>query len=319
MNASFNVGPASDPIPRRRALRQVLCLASASLLTGCRRGRSANAAHSSGVIQNSGSDTIVNLAQVWAEEYAAVDPSVSVEVSGGGSGTGIAALINGTVDIANSSRKIEPGERDEALRRTGKEPREFVVGYDALAVFVHKDNPLEEITIEQLAGIYGEHGGITHWAALGVSNHLCKRDKIIRVSRQSNSGTYHCFREAIVGKKGDFKLGSLDLHGSKDVVELIGRTPCAIGYSGMGYANTRVKMLRVAPGKALKAVAPTPAATLDGSYPIARPLYMYTAGEPAPHIQKYMDWVQGETGQRIVTQCGYVPKRVTSAPVGPEA
>jgi phosphate transport system substrate-binding protein len=272
------------------------------LAAGCSRQKQAGKT----VIQNTGSDTMVNLAQAWAEEYARVAPSVSVEVSGGGSGTGIAALINGTVDIANCSRKFEPEEIERAKKNTGKEPREYLIGYDALAVFVHKDNPLEEITLDQLAEIYGENGKITKWSQLGAKIPGAA-DEIVRVSRQSNSGTYVYFREAVLGKKRDFKLGSRDMHGSKDCVELISRTPAAIGYSGMGYATAGVKALRVARKAGEKAVPPTVATALDHTYPIARPLLMYTIGEPGGEVKKYLDWVHSEAGQKIVEQSGYVP------------
>jgi phosphate transport system substrate-binding protein len=265
-------------------------------------------------IQNSGSDTMVNLAQAWAEEYARVEPSVSVEVSGGGSGTGIAALINGTVDIANSSRKLEPEEFAKAKAANGMDPQEHVVGYDALAVYVHKDNPLESATLEQLAEIYGEGGTITTWSQLGVTNSGCPSDEIIRVSRQSNSGTYFYFREALLGSSRDFKLGSRDLHGSKDVVELVGGTPCAIGYSGMGYATPAVKALKIARKAGEEAFAPTVATTLDQSYPIARPLYLYTAGTPSEHVRKYIEWIYSEGAQKIVADSGYVPLPKTDAP-----
>ncbi len=266
-------------------------------------------------IQNAGSDTMVNLAQAWAEEYAKVDPSVSVEVSGGGSGTGIAALINGTVDVANSSRKLEPDEAAKAEEHTGREPHEYIVGYDALAVYVQKDNPLEEITIEQLADIYGEGGATDKWSQLGIQNSGCQSDEIIRVSRQSNSGTYHYFREALLGSSRDFRLGSRDLHGSKDVVELVSRTPCAIGYSGMGYAMEGVKALKIARKAEEPAHGPSVESTLNGSYPISRPLYMYSLGEPNERTKKYLNWIRSETAQRIVETSGFVP--VTRASSGP--
>jgi len=259
------------------------------------------------VIQNSGSDTMVNLAQAWAEKYATVATNVSVEVSGGGSGTGIAALINGTVDIANCSRQMEPDEIARAKQNTGLEPRKFVVGYDALAVYVHQDNPLDEITIEQLADIYGEGGGTTKWSQLGVTNAECSNDEIIRVSRQSNSGTYHYFRETLLGSERDFKLGSRDLHGSKDVVELVERTPCAIGYSGMGYATEHVKTLKIAVKAGDTAYSPSLESTLNDTYPISRPLYMYTLGKPSDQARQYIDWIFSDVGQEIVSESGYVP------------
>jgi len=258
-------------------------------------------------IQNQGSDTMVNLAQAWAEAYAQVEPNVSVEVSGGGSGTGIAALINGTVEIANSSRKIESEELENAKQNTGKEPIEYLVGYDALAVYVHKDNPINEITIEQLAEIFGEGGKFEKWSQLNVKNSLCANDEIIRVSRQSNSGTYHYFREAILGKKRDFKLGSRDMNGSKDVVELVSQTPCAIGYSGLGYHTSEVKMLRVAKKAGDPTYAPSIETTLDHTYPIARPLFIYSLGTPNEHTKKYLDWIHSVPGQTIVKESGYVP------------
>jgi len=260
------------------------------------------------VIQNIGSDTMVNLAQAWAEEYAMIETAVSVEVSGGGSGTGVAALLNGTADIANCSRRMEPDEIAKVKAETGHEPKLNIVGYDALAIFVHKDNPLEEITIEQLAGIYREKGAVQWWTDLGAQVPGCRSNEMILVSRQSNSGTYHYFREAILGKAGDFKLGTLDLHGSKDVVELVSRTPCAIGYSGMGYATPHVKMLRVAKKAGEQAFPPTVENTQSNAYPIARPLYMYTRGEPNEAARKYLSWIQSEAGQMIVLAAGYVPR-----------
>lgn len=277
-------------------------LAFALLAAGCSRSKGPNKA----VIQDTGSDTMVNLAQAWAEEYAKVDPSVSVEVSGGGSGTGIAALSSGTVDIANCSRRFEPQEIEQAKKNTGKAPREFMVGFDALAVYVNKNNPLNEITIDQLADIYAEGGKLAKWSQLGVKL-PDGSDEIIRVSRQSNSGTYFYFREAILGKGRDFRLGSRDMQGSKDVVELVANTPSAIGYSGMGYNTPAVKALRVSQKAGQPAYPPSVETTLNHTYPIARPLFMYTLGEPTGDVKKYLDWVNSEAGQKIVLQSGYVP------------
>ena len=259
------------------------------------------------IIKNKGSDTMVNLAQAWAETYSGISDTVSVEVSGGGSGTGVAALINGTVDIANCSRQIKPKEKEEAEKNTGKEPIEFIVGYDALAVYVHKDNPINRITIPQLAEIYGEDGKLTKWNQLRIANVGCRSDKIIRISRQSNSGTYFYFREALLGKERDFESGSLDLHGSKDVVEVIGRTLCAIGYSGMGYATDHVKMLEVATALEQPYYSPNLENVIAKTYPIARPLYMYSLGEPTGEAKAYLDWILSNKGQKIVEELGFVP------------
>ncbi|HOT95825.1 MAG TPA: phosphate ABC transporter substrate-binding protein [bacterium] len=280
----------------------------APMLSGCLRGRQPGTAGKSDrmVIQNTGSDTMVNLAQAWAESYGAIDPGVSVEVSGGGSGTGIASLINGTADIANCSRQMTATEKQEAVQNTGKDPVENLVGFDALAIFVNLENPLREISLEQLAEIYGEKGRFTRWSDLGVVMPDKGRDEIIVVSRQSNSGTYEYFREAVLGKTRDFRLGTIDMHGSKDVVELVARTPGAIGYSGMGYANDKVRMLQIARKNGMTAYAPTVQNTQKGVYPIARPLFMYTLGVPQGAVKAYLDWIHSPEGQSLVVQSGYV-------------
>jgi phosphate transport system substrate-binding protein len=279
----------------------------ATVGVSCKKSETA-AAGKAATIQNIGSDTMVGLAQAWAEEYAKVDPTTSIEVSGGGSGIGIAALINGSADIANASRKLEPEEADKAKKTTGKDPKEFMVGFDGLAIYVHKDNPLEEITFEQLSDIYKEGGKVDKWSQLGVKSIPgAKGDDIVRVSRQNNSGTYAYFREAVFGKKGDFKARSLDMNGSKDVVEAVSRTPTAIGYSGLGYATPEVKILRVSRKAGQPAIKPSIATVLDKTYPIARPLFMYTPGEPSPAVHKYLDWIHSDAGQKVVEATGYVP------------
>lgn len=278
--------------------------ATCMLLSGCGGGGTDEAG--TVCIQNKGSDTMVNVAQAWAEEYRAVAPKVDVEISGGGSGVGIAALIKGAIDIANASRNMKPEEIEQARRNTGQEPREFIVGHDALAIYVHRDNPLNEISIDQLADIFGEGGKTTKWSDLGVSIPGGK-DEIIRVSRQSSSGTYEFFREHVLNKR-DFKLGSRDMNGSKEVVELVAGTPGAIGYSGMGYnVPGKVKMLKVATRKGEPAVEPSVASTLDRRYPIARSLLLYTLGEPSGETKAYIDWILSDAGQKVVEESGYVP------------
>jgi phosphate transport system substrate-binding protein len=259
------------------------------------------------LIQNKGSDTLVNVAQAWAEAYRDVNPSVAVAVTGGGSGTGISAMINGTVDIANASRRMRDSEL-EAARANGQDPIEFVVGYDALAVFLHHDNPIAEMTLGQLAEIYGEGGSLETWDQLGVSVPGCPSGEIVRVSRQNNSGTYVYFQEAVLGEV-EFKLGSRDMHGSKDVVELVQNTPCAIGYSGLAYATPEVKMPAVSADEGAAFVAPSVATAIDQTYPIARPLFMYTVGQPEGAVGAYMEWILGDVGQCIIQDQGYAPVR----------
>lgn len=285
------------------------------LLAGCggeKTGSGGQAAGaSSTTIQVKGSDTMVNVAQAWAEEYKQVAPNVDVEVSGGGSGVGIAALEKGAIDIATASREMKPAEIEQAKRNTGKEPKEFVVGHDALAVYVNKNNPLNEINEEQLREIFAEGGTITKWSQIGVTI-PGGDDTIVRVSRQSSSGTYEFFREHVLDKR-DFKLGSRDMNGSKEVVELVGTTRTAIGYSGMGYATPSVKMLLVSKKAGEPGVAPTLENTLSKTYPLARSLLLYTLGEPEGEVKKYVEWTLSPAGQKLLQENGYVPN-VASEP-----
>jgi phosphate transport system substrate-binding protein len=287
----------------------VLAALAAVAMTGCPQRTKTGRQTSSGrlVIQNKGSDTLVNVAQAWAESYRSEKPTVAVAVSGGGSGTGISSMINGTVDIANASRKMKTRETD-AAKKNGITPVEHVVGIDALAVYVHKDNPVQLLTLEQLKQIYGEGGTAEKWSDLGITIPGLKDDKIVRVSRQNNSGTYVYFREATLGK-GDYKLGSLDMHGSKDVVDLVEKTPGAIGYSGLAYATDHVRLVPIAADTKAAAVEPSVASASDGSYPIARPLFMYTAGSPKGAIKEYLDWILSDQGQTILLEKGYAPVR----------
>lgn len=259
------------------------------------------------VIQNKGSDTIVNLAQAWAEAYKKAVPNVGVAVSGGGSGTGIAALINGTVDIANSSRRIKPQEKADAEKARGGAVTEYVVGLDALAVFIHPANPIGNLSIEEIACIYGNGGKCETWADVrGTVVPGCQDNKIIRVSRQSNSGTYEYFREAILGPGRDFKSGSMDLNGSREGIDMVAKTPCAIGYTGMGYLTAEVKAICV--GKdAASCISPTMETATNKSYPIARELFMYTVGTPKKETTDFLAWIRTPAAQEIVKNTGYVP------------
>jgi phosphate transport system substrate-binding protein len=277
-------------------------------IIGCdKKDKGGGASGKGNTIVVDGSDTMVNLSQAWAEAYQKSHPGVDIQVSGGGSGVGINSLIAGKVDMANSSRKMEEKEIAKFKENhPGKDPKEHVVGLDALALYVHKDNPIESISIVELAEIYGDGGNINKWAQLGVSNKLCASDDITRVSRQNNSGTYAYFREHVLGKKRDYKQGSIDQSGSKDVVALVARTPCAIGYSGMGYKTPDVKWLKVSKKKGEAGIAPSEDAARSGSYPISRPLFIYTAGEPQGAVKDFIEWCRTPEGQKIVREVGYV-------------
>jgi len=279
----------------------LLMSAAAAVVAACGGGEQRQ------VIQNKGSDTLVNVAQAWAEAYQSVNPNVVVAVSGGGSGTGIAALINGTVDIANASRAMKDSEIEQA-RANHHDPIQHVVGYDALAVFLNMNNPIDAFTLEQLKQIYVDGGSFTKWTDLGVEVPGCQGQEIVVVSRQNNSGTYAYFREDVL-KDADFRLGTRDMHGSKDVVDLVEKTPCAIGYSGLAYATDHVKMPCISKDSESACIEPNIHSAVDGSYPIARPLFMYTSGEPTGAVGDYMNWIKSDEGQCIILEKGYAPAR----------
>ena len=255
-------------------------------------------------IQNKGSDTMVNLALAWAEAYGQIRPEIQIAVTGGGSGTGIAALINGTVDMANASRQIKEEERDQA-EANGIDPMEHVVAGDAIAIVVHPSNPVDGLTIPQLSQIFS--GEITNWRELGGEDR-----PIVLLSRESNSGTHVFFLEEVV-RQGDsddktlFSPDTLLMPSSEGISAEVRQNPNAIGYDGLGYVTPDQKVLAVAQVPGGPAVMPTLATVKDGSYPIARGLYIYTVGEPQGTIRDYLDWILGPEGQAIVRDLGFVP------------
>jgi phosphate transport system substrate-binding protein len=282
-----------------------LVLSTALLLAtsqGCSSARS-----DGDTIKVTGSDTIVGLAQAWAAAFGQEHPNISMQVKGGGSGVGIAALCSGKIKIATASRPMTEKEIELAKKNTGKEPQQFVVGRDALAIYVHQQNPIETISLGELAEIYGEGGKVNAWKDLNVDNAACGGGEIVPVSRQNSSGTYAYFKEVVLGAKREYRQGITSQSGSSDVVGLVSNTPCAIGYSGMGYKDDKVKVLKVAQEKGQPGVEPNTASALDGSYPISRPLYLYTLGEPAGAVQEFIQWALGDEGQKIVEKQGYVP------------
>lgn len=289
-----------------KSLRTLTTGVSLVIAASCSRADSSGP-HANVTIRITGSDTMVNLVQAWAENYKQKRPEVAVQVAGGGSGVGIAGLIDGILDIAASSREIEPGEVERATQHNGVKPSEFKVALDGLAIYTHRSNPIEQISIEELADIYGEGGTTLKWSQLGVVNPSCRSDEIIRVSRQNNSGTYVYFREALLGTSRELKMGSIDQSGSKDVVVLVSRTPCAIGYSGMAYVIPEVKRLKLSRKKGEPSVYPSAQTAIEGTYPLARPLYLFTREAPKGAVLEFIEWVLGEEGQKLVNDIGYVP------------
>ena len=257
-------------------------------------------------INNTGSDTIVNLALAWAEKYQEVSPQTNIAVSGGGSGTGIASLINKTTDIANASRQIKSEEVENALTN-GIEPIEFVVARDAIAIIVNPNNPIDELTLQQLSDIYS--GKINNWQEIGGEDR-----PIVRLSRETNSGTHVYFLEEVLrlGQKENNTLFSTDtllLPSSEVIGAEIRSNPNAIGYDGLGYVTEDMKVIAVTASQENGAefIYPSAESVNDGTYPIARDLYMYSAGQPKGSIKEYLEWIHSQEAQQIVAQLGFVP------------
>jgi len=283
-----------------------LALLAAALLGACRRDHnsaSVTAVPAAEIIENKGSDTLVNLALAWAERYMQQHPEVRISVTGGGSGTGFAALINGTVDIANASRAIKP-EEVEAAQANGIVPVEFTVARDAIAIVVHPSNPVTGLTLWQLSQIYT--GRIVNWREVGGEDR-----PIVLLSRESNSGTYVYFLEHVV-RMGDadsdllFSPDTLLMPSSEGISAEVRQNPNAIGYDGLGYVTPDQKVVAVARDANSPYVLPSVETVNDGSYPISRPLYMYTANEPTGAVKDYLDWILTE-GQAVVPELGFVP------------
>ena len=269
----------------------------------------------SAYIQNKGSDTIVNLALAWAEAYQKEHPDVRISVTGGGSGTGIASLINGTLDIANASRKITADEINQA-KANGMDPVEFVIARDAIAVIVNHSNPLSKLTLEQISAIY--KGQINNWKELGGEDR-----PIVRLSRESNSGTHVYFLETVIrlGNSKDksiFSPTTLLLPSSEGIISELTDNPNAIGYDGLGYVTPGVKVIAVAKTANDAYILPSVETVNDGTYPIARDLYMYTGHAPAGAVKAYLDLIVSAEAQQIVAQLGFVPiLKSNAAPAKP--
>jgi phosphate transport system substrate-binding protein len=290
----------------------IATLAAGLILSGCGKkdeagGGGGEASNKTVEIRAKGSDTLIQLATAWAEAYRKVRPNVFINANGGGTGTGFAALQNNSTEICNASREIKQEERDTVKSVTGKEVKEFAVCYDALAVYSNPANPIKEISVEELREIFAEGGNITMWEQINPAF----KGKITLFGRQNNSGTYDYFREHICGKKDgkqrEFRGGISEMNGSSEVVENVVKTPSALGYSGMGYKTPNVNWLKVSPKKGEPAIEPGADVARSGKYPIARKLYIYTAGEPTGELKDYIDWILSPEGQKIAEKEGFVP------------
>ena len=275
--------------------KSLITIVMLCILTACQASGTQSPTSASAYIENKGSDTMVNLALAWAEAYQALHPEVSLSVTGGGSGTGIAALINNTVGIANASRAIKQVEIDEA-KANGITPVEFTVARDAIGVIVNRENPVDRLSMQQLADIFT--GRINNWSEVGGDDL-----EIVRLSRETNSGTHVYFLETVIrlGSKDNkdiFSRDTLLLPSSEGIIAEVRDNPHAIGYDGLGYITDEVKVIAVAPDADSPYILPSVATVNDGTYPIARDLYMYTPGEPSAAVKAYIEWILSPDGQR---------------------
>lgn len=247
-----------------------------------------------------GSDTMVILAQRWAERYMTKNPDVSIQVTGGGSGTGISALINGTTDICNASRPMKNSERDKLKQRYGSRGVEIKCAQDGLSMYVNEKNPVTELTLQQIKDIYTAR--ITNWSEVGGP-----KQKIILYSRENNSGTYVYFKDNVLLGE-DFAAGAQNLPGTASVVNAVARDEWGIGYGGAAYGKG-IREVKVKKDAASPSFAPTSDNIRSGKYPITRYLFMYVKNKPTGIIKEYVDWILGDEGQSVVMDVGYFPIR----------
>ncbi|RJQ46971.1 MAG: phosphate ABC transporter substrate-binding protein [Gaiellales bacterium] len=267
--------------------------ALAAAITGC----GGTTGDTGGMLQVKGSDTMVNLSQMWAEKYMEENPAAQIAVTGGGSGTGISAMINGTADLANSSRQMKDEEVAEASSK-GVEVEEHRVGLDGIAVIVHPDNPVKELSMQQLSDIFT--GKITDWSQVGGGP-----GAIVLLSRESNSGTHVFFKEHVMNDQ-EYSPQALLMPSSQAIFEETRNNASAIGYVGLGYAQSGVKALGVSKDGSA-AVAPSVETVQSGTYPVSRPLYIYSKKDASTQAVEFIDWIKGEEGQAVLLELDFVP------------
>jgi phosphate transport system substrate-binding protein len=245
-----------------------------------------------------GSDTMVLLGQRWAEQYMAKVPGSTLQVTGGGSGTGISALINGTTDICQASRSMSAAEKNNLRDRYNTPGVEIPVARDGLSVYVNAANPVKELAMEQLRLIFT--GKITNWKEVGGSD-----SKIILYSRENSSGTYVFFKEHVL-KNADYSQRAQSMPGTAAVVNAVSKEKNSIGYGGAAYAKG-IRVLNIKKDADSPAVEPNLANVQSGNYPLSRPLFFYLRNKATGDIKAFIDWVLSPEGQETVTKVGYFP------------
>jgi phosphate transport system substrate-binding protein len=280
----------------------ICCLIATSLLFACMHNNKSKIES----IQIKGSDTIVNLIQVWVEHFVQSHPNSNINVTGGGSGTGFASLINKTCNIAMSSREIE--EKESVLAKQNNiNPVGFKVGLDGLVVIVNRDNPVTQLTLTELKDIF--MAKVTNWKEVGGQDR-----KIVILSREANSGTHMFFKERVIrnndmDSNDEFSVHSLMMSSSQAVYDEVLQNPNALGYVGMVFVDAKIKVLSIAVDENCKYIYPTRDTVIDGSYPISRPLYLYTDGKPKGIVEMFIEYALSDEGQKIVVYTDFVPIR----------
>ncbi|OSM06912.1 putative phosphate-binding protein [Magnetofaba australis IT-1] len=297
-------------------------------------------------IRLKGSEILFEVALLWSRAYqvsVANNSGVSVEVQGGGSGNGIAALINGHVEVASTSRPMKSREISLTNRRLHRSPVGYIVGWDALSVIVHPDNPLTGISLAQLEEIFGKEGRQIHWSDLGVEAPGCEGGRVRPVTRKNTAGEFVFFRRSLFENKRHMRRDLRYFKTPEEVVSSVANDPCAIGYAGMAHATSRVKRLCLDPwrgeqfaaresetGAALqdtnaraatrkadadRCISPTADNLRRQTYPLVRPLYMYMLSDPEPAVSEFIAWARGPEGQSILERYGLIPIGHGGAPI----
>jgi len=280
---------------RYKCINLTLLAGVVLVLAGC---GGQNGADGQRPITIKGSDTMVILAQSWAENYMMEHSGMTVQVTGGGSGVGIAALINGGTDICEASRPMKDVEKDQIRKKYGKDVKEIPVALDGLAIYVSQSNPLKVVTQPQIKDIYT--GKITNWNALGG-----KDAKIVAYGRENSSGTYQFFKEHVLGKE-DFARDIQTLPGTGAIVNAVSKDIESIGYGGIAYASG-IRVVPVRKDEKSEPFTPSLATVKSGQYPLSRNLFFYTVGEPAGNVKVFIDWVLSAEGQKLCETVGYYP------------
>jgi len=286
-----------------------ILLATLMTIAGCARqerpGSAGGGASTSKPLTVKGSDTMVILTQRLAEAYMAARPGTVVQVNGGGSGTGIAAFINGTADVAQASRPMKPEERTQAEKSRGSAVAETPIALDALAVFVHSSNPVKELSIPQIAGMFT--GKVKNWKEVGG-----KDAPVILYGRENSSGTYDYFREHVL-EKADFSPSVQTLQGTAAVINAVSKDVNGVGYGGIAYAKD-VRPVAIKPAATASAVAPSAQTVADGTYPLARKLFFYTLSTSPERVRSFVEWTLQPEAQNLVEKVGYFPLNTTASP-----